>query len=278
MLKSLASNEESENEIFKLKNLQIIQYKKQRVYTGIIVALIIISLGVLAWYRVRKFYHLEFEKQKSYFEKQNAIEEERTRMAQELHDGLGSMLSGIKHSFSAMQNQMQLSDSQQTVFHTNIDKLNESINELRNISHSIASDSLSKYGLENTLRDYCNSLNEPGILNISFKAIDTANIFLTEQQTFHIYRIVQELLQNIIKHAEAAEALVQMNYNEKYLYVTVEDNGKGFELNGEENKRGIGLKNIESRVKILKGKLDYRTDPSQGTSVLIEIRCSKKQV
>ena len=75
-------------------------------------------------------------------EKELAIEQERTRMARELHDGLGSMLSGIKHSFSAMKNQLDLNESQQIKFHSNIDKLNESIKELRNISHSMASDSI----------------------------------------------------------------------------------------------------------------------------------------
>ena len=80
-------------------------------------------------------------------------------MAQELHDGLGSMLSGIKHSFSAMRNQMELNESQQIKFHANIDKLNETIKELRNISHSIATDGILKYGLENSLRDYCNTIS-----------------------------------------------------------------------------------------------------------------------
>ena len=69
-------------------------------------------------------------------EKEIAIEQERTKMARELHDGLGSMLSGIKHSFAAMTKEFELSDNQELLFHANVEKLNEAIKELRNISHN----------------------------------------------------------------------------------------------------------------------------------------------
>jgi len=210
-------------------------------------------------------------------EKELAIEQERTRMSRELHDGLGSMLSGIKHSFTAMRNQLELSDSESLKFHGNIDKLNESIKELRNISHSMASDSLLKYGLENSLRDYCRNTSEPGVLAISFTAIDTERIQLTEEQSFHIFRIVQELLQNILKHADAKQAILQISYNAKRLYIAVEDDGKGFEMNEIKHKKGLGLKNIETRVKILKGRMDLQSSSLKGTSVLIEMPCDAKK-
>jgi len=208
---------------------------------------------------------------------QRAVMAERMKMARELHDGLGSMLSGIKHSFSAMKNQLDLNESQQIKFHANIDKLNESIKELRNISHSMASDSLLKYGLDNSLRNYCNNMSQSGELNISFKALHTEKMKLREEQSFHIFRIVQELLQNIVKHAGPAHAIVQISYNAKKLYITVEDDGNGFEMNSTIRKNGMGLKSIESRIKILKGRMDYQTAPSKGTSVLIEISCKENR-
>ena len=97
---------------------------------------------------------------------------------------------------------------------------------------------------------------------------------LTEEQTFHIFRIVQELLQNVIKHAHAANTIVQISYNAKRLYLTVEDDGKGFDMETAKKKNGMGLKNIETRVKILKGRIDFQT--ASGTSVLIEIPCAEK--
>jgi len=174
-----------------------------------------------------------------------------------------------------MKNQLALDEGQQIKFHSNIDKLNESINEVRNISHSIGSDSLLKYGLANSLRNYCNSMSQSGQLNISFEALHTEKMKLSEEQSFHIFRIVQELLQNIVKHAGATHALVQIHYHEKKFYITVEDDGNGFELNSGVQKNGMGLKSIESRIKILKGKLDYQTAPSKGTSVFIEIPCKE---
>jgi two-component system, NarL family, sensor kinase len=188
------------------------------------------------------------------------------------------MLSGIKHSFAALKNQVTMDNSLDNKFSSNIDKLNDTIKELRNISHSISPDGLLLYGLENSLRDYCNNITSPGVLNISFKALDTEKMLLTEDQAFHSFRIIQELLQNILKHSGASNAIVQISYNHNRLYITVEDDGKGFEIGDDGNRKGMGLKNIENRIKILKGKMDYRTTASDGTSVLMEIPCAEKNI
>ena len=238
-------------------------------FTLLLTVTIILSL----YYFIKAYLAKQLQKQRTIMEKELAIEQERTRMARELHDGLGSMLSGIKHSFSAMKNQLALDESQQIKFHSNIDKLNESINEVRNISHSIASDSLLKLGLDNSLRNYCYNMSQSGQLNISFKALHTEKMKLSEEQSFHIFRIVQELLQNIVKHAGATQVIVQIHYHEKKFYVTVEDDGNGFDMNSDVQKNGMGLKSIESRIKILKGKMDYQTALAKGTSVFIEIAC-----
>jgi signal transduction histidine kinase len=139
----------------------------------------------------------------------------------------------------------------------------------------MASDSLLKYGLENSLDDYCRNISEPGVITISFTALHTEDMHLTEEQTFHLFRIVQELLQNVMKHAMATNTIVQISYNAGHLYITVEDDGKGFDMETAKRKNGVGLKNIETRVKILKGRIDYQT--TKGTSVLIEIPCAAKK-
>jgi ligand-binding sensor domain-containing protein/two-component sensor histidine kinase len=237
--------------------------------------LVLLSIGLLIFAFIKAYFTRQLQKQKVIMEKELAIEQERTRMARELHDGLGSMLSGIKYSFSSMQKHFELNESQQLKFRSNIDKLNESIKELRNISHSMTSDSLLKYGLENALRDYCHNITQTGGLSVSFTALQTQQLPLSEEQAFHIFRIVQELLSNIMKHAATDAAIVQISYHAKRLFIAVEDSGKGFELKNIQRKGGMGLKNIESRIKILKGRMDYRTEPDQGTSVLIDIPCTK---
>lgn len=239
------------------------------------ITLLLAVLLLLVFWFIRSYYTRKLERQRNELEKQHAIEQERVRMARELHDGLGSMLSGIKHSFSAMGNQLVLDEIQQSNFRKNIDKLNASIKEIRHISHSIAMEGLLSGGLENSLKDYCNSVNQPEVLEVVFRALDTENISLTEEQAFHLFRITQELLQNIIRHSGATRAIVQIGYNAARLYLTVEDDGAGFDMKAV-NNNGIGLKNIQSRIKILKGRMDYRTAPSAGTSVLIEIPCTVK--
>lgn len=239
--------------------------------------LLFAAAALLVFYFIKSYVEKQYQEQKLLLEKELAIEQERTRLARELHDGLGSMLSGIKHSFTAMKNQLNLDESQDLKFHSNIDKLNESIKELRTISHSMASEGLLQYGIENSLSDFCSSMHQPGVLNVSFKAIDTAGIQLTQEASFNIFRIVQELMQNIIKHSGARNVIVQVNYNAGHLYITVEDDGSGFNPEAVKNK-GMGLKNIESRIKMLKGKMDYRTALGEGTSVLIEVPCKTKEL
>ncbi len=239
--------------------------------TGWFRIIFIAGLAFIITWIIRDFYRRKLEKEKAILENEQAIERERTRMARELHDGLGSMLSGIKHSFNAMQNQLELDTQQQINFNSNIDKLNESIRELRNIAHSMASDSMLKYGLENSLKDFCKNLNQPGGLKIRFTSVGTSDLKLKEEKAFHLFRIVQELIQNIIKHASATEALVQLSTNGNFIHITVEDNGKGFDPRMPGNHSGIGLKNVEARVKLLKGKSDFQSSAKRGTSVMIEV-------
>lgn len=233
--------------------------------------LLLSGLAFLTTWIIRDFYKRKLEREKAILENEQAIERERTRMARELHDGLGSMLSGIKHSFNALQNQLNLDQTQQTSFDANIYKLNESIRELRNITHRMASDSMLKYGLENSLKDYCKNMSQPGGLTIIFTSVGTAGLALKEDKAFHLFRIVQELLQNIIKHASATEALVQLSLTGDQLHITVEDNGTGFNPSDKDDHPGIGLKNIAARISLLKGKSDFQSSPERGTSVMIEV-------
>jgi signal transduction histidine kinase/ligand-binding sensor domain-containing protein len=232
--------------------------------------LLIALIGFLVWYFIRSYYVRKLEKEKAILDKQNAIEQERTRLARELHDGLGSMLSGIKHSFSSIKNNIHLDNKQGIDFDTSIEKLNTSIREIRNISHSMMdTDSLLQNGLPNALKDYCRNLTHPGSLKINFEAIAIEGMVLKEEQAFHILRIVQELLQNVLKHSLAKEAIVQLSKNDKEINITVEDNGIGFDINKVALKKGIGLRNVADRLKIIHGKMDIKSTSESGTSIFI---------
>jgi signal transduction histidine kinase len=226
-----------------------------------------------AFYLVRNYLKRQLQRQKLSMEKELAIEQERTRMARELHDGLGSMLSGLKHSFTALHNQVPMDESYHEKFNYNIEKLNDTIKELRDISNSMDTFNSLKNGLESSLRDYCNFITQSTGIPVTYSSLQTSKALFTEEQVFHIFRIIQELIQNIIKHAGASSALVQTSADNGQFYITVEDDGKGFDYSSAFQRGGMGLKNIEARVKILKGKLDYNISRDKGTAVMIEFPC-----
>lgn len=232
---------------------------------------VLVLILFAAGFVIRNYYLRKMEKQQAIMEKEIAIEQERTKMARELHDGLGSMLSGVKHSFAAMNKNLRLSGEEQQLFHSNMAKLNESIVELRNITHNMASDALLKFGLTDSLQDYCTNISNTSGLPVRFSSIGVQDLQLGEERTYHLFRIVQELLQNIIKHADASRVLVQLSLNDGQLYITVEDDGKGFDLREARKKQSMGLKNIEARVRLISGQLDFQTQPGKGTSVLISL-------
>jgi signal transduction histidine kinase len=258
---------ESENALLRL-HLKELNNKRTITTFQVLSILLLASLAVLTFYflyRRKKNKLLEFVAQ------QHAIEQERIRLARELHDGLGSMLSGIKHSFSSIKNNIHLDNKQDVDFDASIEKLNISIKEIRNISHSMMdADSLLHNGLINALRDYCRSLTKPGILKVNFEELALENMVLKDEQTFHVFRIVQELLQNILKHSQATEVIVQLSKNNNELSITVEDNGVGFDNANINAKKGIGFKNIQARLKIINGSIDVRSAINKGTSIYIQ--------
>lgn len=235
---------------------------------GLLVMAAVAALGI---WLARNYLHSKLQKQKAEMEKELAVEQERIRMARELHDGLGSMLSGIKHSFSAIKNDVPLNKEQETRFDYTIDKLDDSIKDLRAVSHSMFSAELLEEGLEAAIKNYCNAISVTAKTKIAFESIMEQPPGVTGEQAFHVFRVVQELVQNIIKHSGATEAVVQLSYTNGTLSLTVEDNGIGFNTQQLHEKDGIGLRNVEARVKLLHGKTDIRSVNGKGTSVLIEV-------
>ncbi|MGH2647449.1 MAG: sensor histidine kinase, partial [Ginsengibacter sp.] len=128
---------------------------------------------------------------------------------------------------------------------------------------------LTKFGLDEALKEYCNSVNITGLIRVKYQSLGM-QLRLEQSTEIIIYRIVQELLNNVLKHAAASEAFVQLIRQENRLSVVVEDNGKGFDANLAGNKDGAGLINVRSRVDYLKGQLDINSEPGKGTLINIE--------
>lgn len=196
-------------------------------------------------------------------------EDERSRLAKDLHDGLGGLLSGVKFSLSNMKDNLIITPDNMTVFERSLDMLDTSIRELRRVAHNMMPEMLTKFGLNEALKDYCNTINSSKLITIKYQSLGM-EARLDKSVEIIIYRIIQELLNNTMKHATASEAFVQLIREQNRLSVVVEDNGKGFDSSLMENNKGAGLTNVRSRVDYLKGQLDIHAEPGKGTLVTIE--------
>ncbi|MBX2951205.1 MAG: tetratricopeptide repeat protein [Leadbetterella sp.] len=196
-------------------------------------------------------------------------EQERTRLAKDLHDGLGGMLSGIKYSFQNMRENLILTPDNAQSFERSLDMLDSSIREMRRVAHNLMPEVLVRYGLDTALKEFCDEISGSGAVRMSYQWLGTGTV--EQSVSLAVYRIVQELVNNALKHAKAENVLVQVHLHEGLLSVTVEDDGKGFDTALLRSPEGIGWNNIRNRVDFLKGNLDVRSSPGNGTSVLVEI-------
>ena len=199
-------------------------------------------------------------------------EQERTRLAKDLHDGLGGMLSGIKYSFQTMKGNLVMTPENHQAFERSMDMLDSSIKEMRRVAHNMMPEALVKFGVNTALKDFCNDINQSGALQVSYQSIGIDNAVIEQTTAIAIYRVVQELINNTMKHAGAKTAIVQVSKTTEGIAITVEDDGKGFDPVILKGGKGIGWSNILGRVEYLKGKLDIRSEPGKGTSVHIEIK------
>ena len=198
----------------------------------------------------------------------NGQETERTRIARDLHDGLGSLFSTIKMHFSTLQDEeQQLKEN--SLFKKSYELVNTASTEVRRIAHNMMPEVLLRVGLTDALKDLAGTINSAKLLNISlqFYGMDKR---LNASTEIMLYRIIQELLNNIIKHAQATEAIIQFNRDGNQLQITVEDNGRGFNTQQVEEKKHAGLETIQSRVNYLNGKLSIESQQGLGTTVMMD--------
>ncbi|MDO6429034.1 tetratricopeptide repeat protein [Flavitalea sp. BT771] len=198
-------------------------------------------------------------------------EQERTRLARELHDGLGGMLSGIKFSFMTIQGNMFMTPENVQAFERSMDMLDSSIQEMRRVAHNMMPEALVKFGLDTAIRDFCHDVTKSGALQVNYLSQGLEDGVADQTKAITIYRIVQELLNNIMKHAGAQMAIVQVIKTNMRLTVTVEDDGKGFDTRNLDHSGGIGWSNIRNRVEFLNGEINVQSELGKGVSVLIEL-------
>jgi len=152
-----------------------------------------------------------------------------------------------------------------------MDMLDSSIKEMRRVAHNMMPEALVKFGLDTALKDFCNDIHQSGALKLNYQSFGLEDAVIDQTIAITIYRIVQELLNNTMKHAAAKSAIVQVSKTDGLLSVTVEDDGKGFDTSVLNSPLGMGWNNIQNRIEFLNGKLDVNSQPGDGTSVHIEL-------
>lgn len=199
----------------------------------------------------------------------NVQDRERKRIAEDLHDSLGSILSAAKLKLSAVEEDSQADTNEKAKLKDTLSLLDEALSEMKNIAYDIMPATLSRLGLTAALQNLFNRIGTRSGIKINYIYHGFIER-LDETTELSIYRIVLESINNVIKHAAAKNVTVQLLKYPDYINITIEDDGIGFDLN-EKNFSGNGLSNIVSRVKILKGTIDMDSKPARGTTFLIDI-------
>lgn len=197
-------------------------------------------------------------------------EKERERIAKDLHDSLGGMLSTAKLQLEKMRSMSGDNLTAREIAKTQ-DLLDDTIKEVRNISRDLQPDALLRFGLVAAINDLVNRTKDRREPAVYFQHFGLDN-HLPQGVSLHIYRIIQELLNNTLKHALSREVLIQLTRNENELIVLVEDDGVGFDpMNAS---KGMGMGNIQSRVHFLKGEVSVQSGKGEGTTTVITIPMS----
>lgn len=240
----------------------------------------ILLLGVLSGYFAYSRYKLKQQArlQKAVLQQQElatqavieAEERERKRIAGDLHDGVGQVMSAARMNMFVISNEIPFAnDEQRNAFDKAMALVDEGCKEVRNVSHNIMPNALLKMGLASAIRDF--------VQKIDYRALevnlytDGINERLSSNIEIVLYRVVQECVNNVIKHSAANTLDITLVKDEDGISITIEDNGKGFDINEAKKKEGIGLQNLQTRINYLKGTIEWDTAPGKGTVVTIQV-------
>ncbi|RCH55525.1 hypothetical protein DJ568_06430 [Mucilaginibacter hurinus] len=199
-----------------------------------------------------------------------AEERERKRIASDLHDGVGQLFSAVKMNMAGLFERMEFSSArEQTLAEKTLALVDESCVEVRGIAHQMMPNVLLKMGLVSAVKDFVNKIDAQKLR----VAVETAglNDRLDSDVEIVLYRVIQECVNNVIKHARATMLDIQLVNEDNEIAVTIEDNGRGFDTSDKEKFEGIGLKNITTRIEYLKGTVDISSAPGKGTLVAIHV-------
>ncbi|MBS1731767.1 MAG: sensor histidine kinase, partial [Bacteroidetes bacterium] len=202
-----------------------------------------------------------------------AEENERKRIAADLHDGVGQMMSAAKMNLSVFESELSFeNENQRTAFENVISLVDESCREIRNVSHQMMPNALLKSGLASAVKEFIDKIDSR-VIKVSLHT-EGLNERIDSNTETVLYRVIQECVNNVLKHSGASQLDIALIKDTDGIAVTIEDNGKGFNSSDKMKFEGIGLKNIVSRITYLKGTIDFDSSPGNGTLVAIHVPVS----
>jgi PAS domain S-box-containing protein len=211
----------------------------------------------------------EINKQKSIAQAVvDAQEKERAEIGKELHDNVNQILSTAKLYLELAKTDTKQKDA---LIKRSADSIFTAINEIRHISKALVPPSVKDLGLIESINDLVESLQMTNALQVQFTHSGDFDNIIDDKQKLMLFRIIQEQVSNVLKHAEATRITIDLKLNDKLINLSIVDNGKGFELEKVKFKKGVGLSNIESRAHLFNGEVIITTAPEKGCKLFIQV-------
>lgn len=247
------------------------------VLTGVLMLLLMgVALLLFFFFSRKKIVEKELEKKNLEINHQKEMiqsiiitqEEERKRIAQDLHDDISSKLNIINLNANLLRDGELSPEEYITVNDSILEATDKTLESARKIAHNLLPPILDKFGLKAALEELADAFNNSRKISIKY-TLEYPKAYLNPENELHLFRIVQELINNSVRHGNAKNSTIDISSKENTLLVNYSDNGIGFNPNNIEHKKGLGMKNIESRVALLQGIYTINTAKNEGFKIEI---------
>jgi signal transduction histidine kinase len=234
------------------------------VFVSLLIAIIIIYFVVSVILYHRRYIKLQRERITAEI---TILENERKRIATDLHDSAGPLLSTVKLIINSIDAQ---SEHDQHIIAKSSRYIDDTITNLRQISHNLLPNALERKGLVEATREFIMQVSEKQPLSIELRT--TGDIHIQPEKAIHIFRIIQEIIQNTLKHAKAKQLKISLSQEDGHLLLLIREDGAGFDVKkAKSTSSGLGMKSLEIRTDIMHGTLAIESSPGQGTNYFIKI-------
>jgi signal transduction histidine kinase len=199
------------------------------------------------------------------------VEEERKRLSKEFHDDIGSIFSTLSLVLGSLESKAALDTQTSKTLQQSQQLIDSGVKNMRRILYDIVPPDIDIFGLSNTILILCERINSASKLHVSFQEKGTTSPHLNKKQELTLYRIIQELLNNTVKHAGAERADLEMSWANEELVIHYTDNGKGFDTSNVAIGKGLGLRNIESRAKMIHADTTFSNTADKGVRFILKL-------